>query len=86
MTKVLVFGENSEQKKKLTPIELAFMIDCNLNVDTVYDSPSDFEYIMLLERGYTTSSSKLPGYDLMMAWDFEDDKALYLGHWNDGVV
>lgn len=86
MTKVLVFGENSGQKKELKRIELHIMFDCNAERVDANDDPSDFNYVMLIERGYTKSSSKLPEYDLILAWDFEDDKVLFLGHWNDGVV
>ena len=86
MTKVLVFGESNEQKKSLKKIELVYMIDCDADRAIATDKPSDFNYIMLLERGYTEGSSHLNNYDLIMAWDEENDKTLYLGHWNDGVI
>ena len=86
MTKVLVFGESNEQKKELVKIELVYMIDCDVDRVSADDEPCVFEYVMLLERGYTKHSSRLDNYDLIMAWDNEDNKTLYLGHWNDGVV
>ena len=86
MTKVLVFGESNEQKKELKKIKLVYMFDCNADKTTANDKPSDFNYIMLLERGYTKGSSRLDTYDLIMAWDEENNKTIYLGHWNDGVV
>lgn len=86
MTKVLVFGESNEQKKELKKIELVYMIDCNAEIVDADDEPYYFNYIMLLEKGYTKRSNHLDSYDLIMAWDEENDKTIYLGHWNDGVI
>lgn len=86
MTKVLVFGDNNEQKKELKRIKFKYMFDCDAELVPEQYDPSEFQYVMLIEKGYTRGSNKLDNYDLIMAWDTENNKTLYLGHWNDGVV
>lgn len=80
MTKITVFGneESREEKKK---IEFVYWLDPEEGPDGDFDvSPSDYDNLCLLGRDDYNK------YDLIMAWDINNARTIYLGHWNDGVV
>lgn len=84
MTKVTILGQEPKEEKKLKPIEFVSHINLRLNrrVDiSLTQHPTNWDNIILLEKEH------IDDLDLMYAWD--DDKlhcALFLGHFNDGVV
>jgi len=77
---------NKPDDKK--PIELVRFIDANTNrpfadvaTDTASD-PTDWNHLRLVIKGDSNE------FDVIAAWDDGSDTspALYLGHWNDGVI
>lgn len=86
MTKVSVFGQDTE-KKKGKPIEFVKWLDFyyqNQNfrkVLTKEDQPKAWDNVILLQKEYHNSE-----YDLIFAIDEDGTHCLFLGHWNDGFV
>lgn len=80
MTKVSVFGQQSTETKELKKIEFVEGLDAPSKMRVASRGPSSYENVMLLELGYFNDG------DLIMAWDNIDDKMIYRGYWNDGVV
>ena len=81
MTKVSVFGKETEEEKKKNPIEFVKALCYEKFVNTKV-KPSEYGYVVLLEKNYD-------GIGLSLIWAYEDRSnfgTLYLGHWNDGVV
>ena len=81
MTKVSVFGQDSEEEKKKKPIEFVKAFFYKKFVDAKA-KPSEYEYVVLLEKNYY-------GINLSLIWAYDNNPnngTLYLGHWNDGVV
>lgn len=73
MTKITVFGQ--EGKKA---IEFVRCLTIDGAKEPTY-TPEHYGEVMLM--------GKNSGYDLIIAYDEGDaGKAIYLGHWNDGVV
>lgn len=81
MTKVSVFGQEATESKKLKPIEFVKALGRSGEIELSACNPKDWKNIMLLEKEYTSDN-----FDLIMAWDSINDKTIYLGHWNDGVI
>lgn len=82
MTKVSVFGQNTAESKQLKPIEFVKKLGYTCEIEASVTEPKEWENVMLLERKYTYD-----GLDLMIVWDEDiDDKTIYLGHWNDGII
>lgn len=84
MTKVSVFGQETEKKK---PIEFVKWLDFfyqnqNLKESTsIEDQPKEWDNVTLLQKEYHDSK-----YDLIFATDDNGTHCLFLGHWNDGFV
>lgn len=78
MTNISVFGEDKENQTK-KPIEFVYCLTSNGSHEPDYE-PNEYDEIMLLGQ-----NSHL---DLIIAWrnDGGYSKAIYLGHWNDGIV
>ena len=82
---------NAEPITKLDakkPIELVRFIDANTNrpfadvaTDTASD-PTDWNHLRLVVKGDRNE------FDVIAVWDDDSDTspALFLGHWNDGVI
>ena len=80
MTKVSVFGEQPTETKELKKIEFVKeIISSDIIIETTTE-PYEFKNVMLIEIGC------VDGYDAILAWDEINNKIIYLGHWNDGVV
>jgi hypothetical protein len=79
MTKVIILGQEPEQKK-LKPIEFVKIIhEEDLEIITALCIPKDWKNIELIGRG--------KGYDIMYAYDHHRNIGrVFLGHFNDGVV
>lgn len=87
MTKVIILGEQKENKVK-EPIEfIAFLgSDCVLDYEcSNSQKPVKWKNIELISRNYTDD-----GLDLMFAYDDTRDGSdiptIFLGKFNDGVV
>lgn len=85
MTKIVnLFGSNNTQTKK-QPIKFNYLLDnSTLNNPSLTDkhswSPDQFDNVALLESFY-------PDNHLILAWnDDDDEKFVFVGNWNDGVV
>ena len=91
MTKVSVFGQKTEVKKTLKPIEFVKCLndDNSFDDDVINTQPCDWSNVSLI-----TTNHNGVGMDLMLAWDSNkvskfgcpDGGTLYLGHLNDGIV
>lgn len=93
MTKVIILGEQAEQKEELKKIEFVSF----LHIHTIHQlgirsapkiypcntiDPGRYKTIELIRKNYGGS-----GMDLMLAYMIDrNDGTLYLGHFNDGVV
>lgn len=77
MTKVSVFGQETE-KEKGKPIELMEIIT---STKSFFPDNQKWDNLQLFEKGYFGYSG-----DLILAWDNDGQKGVYLGHWNDGFV
>lgn len=85
MTKVRILDEQLRKKKKLKPIEFKFYI---INGDGEKWEPIDYEnlpynwkFIDLICKNWRNE-----GFDLMRAYDNDENGLIALGHFNDGVV
>ncbi len=83
MTKIRILGETTPEQKELKPIEFISFIFGDGKIDTDVNSPNNWNNIELVCRNYNSLN-----LDLMFAYDDNerDDGALYLGHFNDGLV
>ena len=86
MTEVVEINKIKEEHNKvLKPIKLVKYI--NNRVDVVGFSTAvnltEWDFVMLICKGHNKDF-----YDVIMCWDSDnmDDKSLYFGFWNDGVV
>ena len=82
MTKVSVFGQETEKKKREIPIEFVKIISArgNAALSGVY-KPEHYDNVMLYRK------SNWSEFDLILAWDnIGYNRNIYLGHWNDGFV
>lgn len=83
MTKVSVFGQDTQKGKK--PIE--FVEGLNRKGGTTVDigqyNPRIYDNVVLY-----SASTQPDHYDIILAYDddIEGKKAIFLGHWNDGFV
>ena len=80
-TKVTILGQEKEEAKKvLKPIEFCKSLTNSGGIEKASTPASRYKNIELIRRN-------LGGFDLMFAYGTERDSgALYLGHFNDGVV
>ena len=82
MTKVSVFGQETE-KKKGKPIEFVGILKTYPPYfeDKFNGEPKDWDNVQL----YCKNTN---GYDIILAWDDDNPKinSVFLGHWNDGFV
>ena len=82
-TQVIIIGK-TEKKKAKTAIEFRSFLDSELKIsDRGAFSPSYYKYIELICKNYAL------GCDLMFAYNDPNERsfgALYIGHFNDGVV
>jgi hypothetical protein len=82
-TQVIVIGKPEKGKTK-TAIEFRSFLNSELQTtDRGTYSPSHYKYIELICKDYAL------GCDLMFAYNDPNDRscgALYIGHFNDGVV
>lgn len=79
MTKVTVFGQEEGKGKEKKPIEFVHYLN-DLGLHNTTHKPSLYTDVCLLGEAAFSS------LDLIMAWNNQGDKFLYIGHWNDGVV
>lgn len=85
MTKVSVFGQEATELKELKKIEfVAQLLTVNdLKVLPANLTPAMFDNVSLFCK------SEDDDLDIILAWDNEgpqDERNVFLGHWNDGVV
>lgn len=85
MTKVIILGDTPPvEEKPKKPIEFVRIITHNMNLDKPTNKPGDWKNIEVIARGYRNS---LGNFDIFFAYDdHRRSGALYLGHYNDGVV
>ena len=82
MTKVSVFGQKHTETKKLKPIEFVKRIYSDGTIVNASSTPKDWNNVVL----YMANGS-IDCFDLILAFDDNDGvRALFLGHWNDGVI
>lgn len=82
MTKVIILGQEPEQKKKKS-IEFVKQVDHGLDIVNPRYSPNQFENIELIAREWDDGGL----LDLIFAYDNDRNEGyLFLGHFNDGVV
>jgi hypothetical protein len=81
MTNVLIFGQEAAEPKQLKKIELVKCLSSNITIANSGMLPHEFKNLMLFEKNYGES-----GFDIIFGWDNINDKTIFLGHWNDGVV
>ena len=81
MTKVSVFGQQPTETKELKKIKFVKRLysDCIISTSTL--SPKDWNNVMLYRK-----STNRDSFDIILAWDDGGENAIFLGHWNDGVV
>lgn len=81
VVKLIAENEATESKKK---IEFVFLVTCNKTFVVAPNKPHEWDNVSILCR-----KSDNDKYDIMIAWDNdsnEEQRAVYLGHWNDGVI
>lgn len=81
MTKVTILGEQPQETKK--PIEFVAEITSEISLVDIVSTqhPKNWENITLIQRKFSN------GLDLMFAYDEKRKyRALFLGHFNDGIV
>lgn len=81
MTKVSVFGQPiEEEKKELKKIELkSYLIITTLEfAASPYDGADSFDNVQLLRCSKDN--------DVILCWMNGRAPAIYIGHWNDGIV
>jgi hypothetical protein len=82
MTKVIILGQEPEQKKTKR-IEFVELIDHSKQFTAPRYTPKDFKNIELVAKNWDVDEI----LDLMFAYDSDRNVGyLYLGHFNDGVV
>ena len=81
MTKVSVFGQQPTETKELKKIEFVKRLHSNLEIETSHTKPDIWDNLMLYRKSTTNNDS----FDMILAWDDNGEKAIFLGHWNDGV-
>ena len=87
MTEVVdLFKKKKGSQKNLKPIELVNRIFDDNNdpiIDKAVINPKNYGFVALLNKGGDEF------FDLIACWNKDneaDEKTLYLGNWNDGVV
>lgn len=86
MTKVTILGEEKPKEGKKIEFKLTLQSTGKIE-DGCMRAPSDFDNVVLISKKYTSD-----GLDLMFAYDNKRQhdcnpyNALYLGHFNDGIV
>ena len=85
MTTIVELNVKSVEVKQPEPkpIELRrYVNQYHEKIGTAGCDASDFDFITLISKGGSTH------YDMILCWDEdnENDKMMYLGYWNDGVV
>ena len=81
MTKVSVFGQKATESKQLKPIEFKYCVDSTGKL-SIAAHPSTWMNVQLFAKKYRGGE-----FDLILAWDDNPNNgAIYLGHWNDGVI
>lgn len=84
MTKVIILGEPAE-KKEGKNIEFVQSLQSTKNWRECKDVANEWKNVELICKNYNQSSTD--PYDLMFAYDsIREEGALYLGHFNDGIV
>lgn len=84
MTKVIILGEQPQEEKKLKPIEFVQLMGNGMEwvVSGVNDNPpSRFDEVILIQRNFQYGI-----FDLFAVKSGSCQYALFLGHFNDGVV
>jgi len=85
MTKVIILGDQAEQKKELKKIEFVSALTPKYVIGAAVVRPDIYKNIELVCRDYDDSQSG--SMDLMFAYDDNRNYGcIYLGHFNDGVV
>jgi len=82
MTKVSVFGQQPTETKELKKIEFVKCI-ASTGKYTIAADPSIWDNVQLFIKNYRGG-----GFDIILAWEDNrpQEKVIYLGHWNDGIV
>jgi len=86
MTKVTILGEKQPKKTKKKAIQFIYDTACSKS-DTCFQQsemkPSDYDKVELIARALSEAY-----YDIMFAYDDGDRSggAIFLGHFNDGIV
>ena len=87
MTKVIILGEQKDDKKQPKKIKFVSYLSDELIVEdsNEFKSPSKFKNIELVSKGYSSN-----GLDLMFAYDDDRDDEntaiVFFGYFNDGIV
>ena len=85
MTKVVkLIAENKAVKSDTPKMEFITLVSCSGEIEPATVSPSDYDNVSILcLRGDGDN------YDIILAWDDdmeEDERAIYLGKWNGGII
>lgn len=87
MTVVTIIGQEPQKEKKLKPIEFYTLIGGRGGAEKPGSKPSEWDNIELVCKNYRNGE-----YDLLFCYKKDrhgssySSQALYLGHFNDGVV
>lgn len=82
MTKVSVFGQETEKKEK--KVSFIYLLNPTGLIQSINYSqkPENYDNVQLYRKSYHGAD-----YDLILAWNENGtNRDIYLGHWNDGVV
>lgn len=83
-TKVIILGEQAEQKKQLKKIEFVKCMSKDYIICNALYEATNWVNIELICKNYGGHKEDM---DLMFAYDEDRSKGtLYMGHFNDGVV
>lgn len=87
MTKVSVFGQETE-KKKGKPIEFVSYLYSDTEIENKIEdglNPKDWNHLSLITKNHNWD-----GLDVILAYDSQEvpinGGVIFLGHWNDGFV
>lgn len=95
MTKTIVIGSESQVPAPKKAIKFVKLLTDEIILDECFDRPKNYKFVELICLNYGKTEElnyeKIDdeSVDLMFAYNDKDERstgALYIGHWNDGVV
>lgn len=81
-TKVIIIGQEKPKQRELKKIEFTHLLNTCKKIEPTNAQPDVWDCIELICKNYSKD------FDLMFGYDEENRSggALYLGHFNDGIV